>query len=1266
MKKVVSLALVCTFALSSEINLSKGWNLISLGDDNNLSNTQEIDEKYKNANVVWKYNNGWIVHSKNEQIANLIQNSPYATMQNIYNNEGFWVYNSVDENISVSDGFSTPTLGSDAWQLVGVSQDTDIQQFFEQNSDVDLAWVYEDNKWLVYADDVSASYETFSVVKKAQGVWIHKTATNTESNDIEITSQIKIDQFGYLPNMQKVAIISVPKLGFNAGEYSKLSDTLEVRDKLDDSVVFESSAVSYKDGAVDADSGDEVYRFDFTELKKEGEYYIYDKVNKVASYSFKISNSVYDDVLKQAMKTFFYQRAGFAKQTPFADEKWVDGASHLGVQQDSDARLINPSDPYISDANTSKDLSGGWYDAGDFNKYVTYADGALHELLFAYEQNKNIFCDDTNIPESNNTIPDILDEVKYELDWLLKMQLEDGSVIHKVASIEWDDVSPPSTDAIYRRYSSTSASATISLAGVMAHSAIVFKDIDANYSDKLKTSAIKAWQYMMTNEDFILTDFDNDGFVNAAAKDSLTDRRKNLLNAAIYLYLLTQDESYHEYIKANISVARIMSDDKYLQYDAMDEESQNSLLYYTKGISVDENLSSNIKNNYIYGLSNPYVDFAPLKQARDDIDGYGSYIDAYYWGSNRAKSHAGSVLINSVVYDLDVNETEIKGYAQNYLHYVHGLNPLAKVYLSNASSLGAKNSVDEFYHMWFSDNTIYDNVNTSYGPPPAYLVGGANSYYESDDVYMPSSSQLLMDQPNAKSYKDFNDIEYLSYMITENSITYQAAYIRLLSTLIKNYRDEDFVSEQKIKSYSFDSDLDGWGVSYSGACEVSLDANSSLLVSSRSHNYDGAFVDVTNFLKADTLYVIRADMKRGGVNSDSYNLMAKISSPTPVYRLLNRITVSDDASYKMRAFASFTQSELDAGVSLYINSGSYKDNYYIQNLEIVQNTLDATKDESESIIKISSSNIVDPQGDAMRLKGINLVAYDDDSDALTFMNYSYYNYDKDDFYKIKALGFNSVRVALWYKYFETDMGFEWLDTIISWAKEAGVYVVLDMHAPDGGGFQGPDNTTVFWDDTVYQNSFVELWKQIASRYKNNSTVAAYDLLNEPCPHTQSSYITLMKNTIDAIRVIDKNHIINVEQSFSDDNEPFILDGYENILYDFHFYDPWSFTSSQDTIYNSSNINDTVVENIFREYADFYDGYLFHVSEFGQMRDFIESKNSSLWLEKVYELLDEYGASYHYWNYKGSVFGLYDGVNAFSQNSPYSQTLEDIFIQNNGE
>ncbi len=230
------------------------------------------------------------------------------------------------------------------------------------------------------------------------------------------TELIRIDQFGYRPTDQKIAVISLPQTGYNAPSGFVPGSVYQVRDWFSNAIVFSGTPMAWNGGSVNVQSGDKAFWFDFSALVTLGSYYIFDVTNNVGSYRFEISPSVYNEALKQATRMLYYQRCGMAKAIPYAQTGWSDLACHKGANQDTDCRLYNNTT-----VSTSKNLSGGWHDAGDYNKYVNFTYSTMVNLLLAYRENPTVWTDNYNIPESGNGIPDLLDEVKYELDWLLKM-----------------------------------------------------------------------------------------------------------------------------------------------------------------------------------------------------------------------------------------------------------------------------------------------------------------------------------------------------------------------------------------------------------------------------------------------------------------------------------------------------------------------------------------------------------------------------------------------------------------------------------------------------------------------------------------------------------------------------------------------------------------------------------------------------------------------------------------------------------------------------
>ncbi len=138
------------------------------------------------------------------------------------------------------------------------------------------------------------------------------------------TGRIHVDQFGYMPGEAKVAVISDPQKGYNAGDSYVPGRQLAVCRARDRKVVFRGRVQAWKGGATHEDSGDRIWCFDFTPVKTPGDYYIHDPYSNLRSPIFLVGKDVYRDVLRAAVRTFYYQRLSQALERPCADfnEPW--------------------------------------------------------------------------------------------------------------------------------------------------------------------------------------------------------------------------------------------------------------------------------------------------------------------------------------------------------------------------------------------------------------------------------------------------------------------------------------------------------------------------------------------------------------------------------------------------------------------------------------------------------------------------------------------------------------------------------------------------------------------------------------------------------------------------------------------------------------------------------------------------------------------------------------------------------------------------------
>lgn len=603
------------------------------------------------------------------------------------------------------------------------------------------------------------------------------------------TPPIIVDQFGYLPALDKIAVIKDPKIGFDARLSFSPGNRYAVINRATGQAVFTGQPKPWKNGKVDEASGDRIWHFDFSDVRVPGRYVIRDLERRVDSYEFEISPSVYTPILKTAFRTMYLQRAGFEKREPFAPRGFADKASHLGRGQDPQARLFNR----MKDASTERDLRGGWYDAGDYNKYTSWTANYVVSLLGAYLENPRVWSDDFGIPESGNGTPDILDEVKWGLDWLERMQNQDGAML-SVMSLAAG--APPSSAKGPSRYGPPNSSATVSSAGAFAMAAKVYRRVPGfeGHATRYKSRADKAWRWVEANPR--VTFWNNDPRSNseglaAGQQEVEADRMANkTLVAAVHMSAMTGDPYFAPVIEKLYAKVKPMNPDTPNGYEG---SMAFDLLYYARQPSTPKRFAAQIKRDYETDLLGGYNAW-PVVAGEDDP--YGAYVDGYWWGSNSIKAHRGEVYTQAIHARVGARpRLDYLNAAAGYVHYLHGVNPLNKVYLSNMGGLGAENSVTQLYHNWFEDGSSWDEVGRSrYGPAPGFLVGGPNESYARDDCcktvcggYGAKLCKIPVKspptgQPPAKAYADFNEGWPLnSWEVTENSNGYQIAYIRLLS-----------------------------------------------------------------------------------------------------------------------------------------------------------------------------------------------------------------------------------------------------------------------------------------------------------------------------------------------------------------------------------------------------------------------------------------------------------------------------------------------------
>lgn len=596
-----------------------------------------------------------------------------------------------------------------------------------------------------------------------------------------ISQQIIVDQFGWRNDARKTVIFANPINGQNSGNAYTPGSQFQVRRSADNSVVFTGNTVVWNSGNTHTDSGDQAWHGDFTSVTTAGTYHIYDPNRNLRSFDFEIRDDIYGGVLQAATKMFYYQRSGISIPAQYGGN-WTHALAH---SQDANALLYTTN----AQTGTTRNVSGGWYDAGDYNKYVPFLMGPMWDLLMAYELRPSAFTDATNIPESGNGVPDILDELKWELDWMLRMQAANGGVHNRVTVTSYSNgTDDPSTDTQPRYYTNVTTWSTATFAAITAHASRVFSAYGAqfpNYSNTLRAAAENAWTFLENNPS-MNPSTGKDGAAMAstdAGSNANEDQRLRIL-AAAQLFRSTGTGKYKTYFESNYNNTNATSENGFhpLSSGYMDASScwelNQAYIIYWGSAGADGSIVAQLKNM----LKNT-MDWFHEPKYNQKTDPYLAYMltGHYTWGSNELKARWGQLAILAL--ENNVNSAKNNVYreiAEEYLHYFHGRNPLSWVYLSNmgtrGANLGGDKNVEEFFHSWFRDGSArYDGPNSQFGAAPGYLVGGPNQTY-SGTTAPPKGN------PPMKAFAAWNtDWPDPSWEVTEPAIYYQGAYVFLAS-----------------------------------------------------------------------------------------------------------------------------------------------------------------------------------------------------------------------------------------------------------------------------------------------------------------------------------------------------------------------------------------------------------------------------------------------------------------------------------------------------
>jgi endoglucanase len=447
-----------------------------------------------------------------------------------------------------------------------------------------------------------------------------------------------VNQAGYLINGQKFFFATTA------------ADSFKVIAAGSGSVAFTGPLTLWKSN--DAATGLTVYKGDFSSFQQPGEYYITVSPSDI-SFSFSISDTVFLDVYRKALKGFYFQRCGTALDRPFAGDYARDVCHTLdGVFHST------------SDTNGFKFATGGWHDAGDYGKYIVNAGVTVGTLLMAYELFPERFSQDNlGIPESGNGTPDILDEVQYEVRWMLGMQHWSGGVYCKLTRVQFEGFVMPSSDVGATRYIfAITSAATGDFAAVCAKAARIYRPFSPGFADSCLSAARQAWGYLQAHAAIVPSGgFKNPTGVATGEYGDGNDSDERLWTAA-ELYSTTGESQYHTYYTSNYTNGALLS-------RTMSWPNVGSLAhlayFYTRQSSADAVVKTSLRQSLL--------SYASQIVGKINGEGFGVAIKPgeYSWGSN------SEVLNRAILLLIAARETKITAYttaALSQLDYILGKN----------------------------------------------------------------------------------------------------------------------------------------------------------------------------------------------------------------------------------------------------------------------------------------------------------------------------------------------------------------------------------------------------------------------------------------------------------------------------------------------------------------------------------------------------------------------------------------------------------------
>ncbi|MDE6737979.1 MAG: glycoside hydrolase family 9 protein [Lachnospiraceae bacterium] len=483
------------------------------------------------------------------------------------------------------------------------------------------------------------------------------------------------NQVGYLPQSRKTAVLTV-------GKHFKVIQAEPGQD--DGQVIMEGDA---RDAGVDAASGDHVHVADFSRITQEGTYYIQNESGE-RSHCFRIGQDVYRAIQKDMTKALYYQRCGCGLQEAYA------GVYEHPVCHAHKAVLW-------SDHSVEREVSGGWHDAGDYGRYISPAAVAVGHLLYAYLLFPDSFKDSLNIPESGNGVPDVLNECRYELEWMLKMQDEEGGAYHKLTSERHADFIMPEEDHAQFYLFPVSSMATADYAASMALASRVYRAYDDDFADRLHEAAVRAYGWLERYPEYV--GFRNPESCNTGEYDDVCDLDERLWAAAEML-VTTGEQKYQEQMDRLLKENLTKTDFGWTDVSG----------FAALAILTDESHRASAES--VADLRGAVLAEADRLVAVAEQSGYGVAMEPedYIWGSNMVVLNRGMLLVlAALVIEQEDRKNAYEQTALAQLDYLLGMNAVDYSYVTGYG--------DRAYRNPHNRPTECDGIEL---PMPGWVSGG--------------------------------------------------------------------------------------------------------------------------------------------------------------------------------------------------------------------------------------------------------------------------------------------------------------------------------------------------------------------------------------------------------------------------------------------------------------------------------------------------------------------------------------------------------------